>query len=117
MAFLGQIISRNGIRVNTKNIEVVQSRPRPTSLIDIRIFLGLAGYYRRFVEGFSSISSSLTKLAKKTVQVQLSGVCEKNFQELKKSLTTAPILTVPKVTQGFLVYCDALRVGLGCVLM
>ena len=61
----------------------------------------MAGYYRRFVEGFLSISTSLTKLAQKIVKVQLSDACERNFQELKKSLTTAPDLAVPKVTQGF----------------
>ena len=79
--------------------------------------MGLAGYYKRFVEGFSFIASLLTKLTQKTVKFQWSEACEKSFQELKKRLTTAPVLTLPEGTQGFVVYCDASRVGLGCVLM
>ncbi|WMV07690.1 hypothetical protein MTR67_001075, partial [Solanum verrucosum] len=82
-----------------------------------RSFLGLAGYYKRFVQGFSSISSPLTKLTQKIVKFQWSEACEKIFQELKKMLTTAPVLTLPEGTQGFVVYCDASRVDLGCVLM
>ncbi|WMV14857.1 hypothetical protein MTR67_008242 [Solanum verrucosum] len=89
----------------------------PTSTNDIRSFLGLAGYYRRFVVGFSSISSPMTKLTQKTVKFQWSEACEKNFQELKKRLNIAPVLTLPECTQGFVVYYDASRVGLGCVLM
>ena len=70
-------------------IEAVQNWPRPTSPTEIRSFLGLAGYYRRFVEGFSSIASPLTKLTQKAVKFQWSEACEKSFQELKKRLTTA----------------------------
>ncbi|WMV56352.1 hypothetical protein MTR67_049737 [Solanum verrucosum] len=70
-----------------------------------------------FVEGFLSIASPLTKLTQKTVKFQWSEACEKSFQELKKKLITAPVLTLPEGTQGFVVYCDASRVGLGCVLM
>ncbi|KAH0679995.1 hypothetical protein KY290_022105 [Solanum tuberosum] len=117
VAFLGHINFGDGIRVDTQKIEAVQNWPRPTSPTDIRSFLGLAGYYRRFVEGFSSISSLLTKLTQKTVKFQWSEACEKSFQELKKRLTNALVLTLPEGTQGFVVYCDASRVGLGCVLM
>ncbi|KAH0761202.1 hypothetical protein KY290_017275 [Solanum tuberosum] len=97
VVFLGHIVFGDGIRVDTQKIEAVQNWPRPTSPIDIRSFLGLAGYYRRFVEGFSSISSPLTKLTQKTVKFQWSKACEKIFQELKKWLTTAPVLTLPEV--------------------
>ena len=110
-------MSREGIKVDTQKIEAVKNLPRPTSPSNIRSFLGLADYYRRFIEGFSSISSRLTKLTQKTVKFQWSEACEKSFQELKKRLITAPILTLPEGTQGFVVYCDASRVGLGCVLM
>ncbi|WMV37363.1 hypothetical protein MTR67_030748, partial [Solanum verrucosum] len=105
------------LKLILKKIEAVQNWPRPTSPIDIRSFLGLAGYYRRFVKGFSSIASLLTKLTQKTVKFQWSEACEKSFQELKKRLITTPVLTLPEDTQGFVVYCDASRVGLGCVLM
>lgn len=103
--------------MDTQNIEAVQSCPRPASPTDIRSFLGLVVYYRRFVEGFSSILSPLTKLIQKTVKFQWFEACEKSFQELKKRLTTATILTLLEGTQGFVVYFDASRVGLGCALM
>ena len=80
VAFLGHIVSSEGIRLDTQNIEVVQSCPRPTSPTDIRSFLGLAGYYRRFVEVFSYTSSPLTKITQKTVMFQWSGACEKSSQ-------------------------------------
>ncbi|KAH0642176.1 hypothetical protein KY285_034832 [Solanum tuberosum] len=96
VAFLGHIVSSDGIRVDTQKIEAVQNWPRPISPTDIRSFLGLAGYYRRFVEGFSSISSRLTKLTHKLVKFQWSEACEKGFQELKKRLTTAPVLIVTR---------------------
>ncbi|KAH0732763.1 hypothetical protein KY289_003951 [Solanum tuberosum] len=114
--FLCHIVSGDGIRVDAQKIEAVQNFPRPSSPTDIRSFLGLAGYYRRFVEGFSSISSPLTKLTKKIVKFQWSEACVKSFQELKKRLTITPVLTLPEGTQGFVVYCDASRIGLGCVL-
>ncbi|KAH0650238.1 hypothetical protein KY284_030150 [Solanum tuberosum] len=117
MAFLGHIVSGDGIKVDTRKIKAVQNWPRPTSPTEIRSFLGLAGYYRRFVEGFSTIASPLTKLTQKTVKFQWSEASEKSFQELNKRLITAPVLTLPEGTQGFVVYCDASRVGLGCVLM
>ncbi|WMV54653.1 hypothetical protein MTR67_048038 [Solanum verrucosum] len=108
------IVSGEGIKVDTQKIEGVPNWTRPISPTDIRSFLGLAGYYRRFVEGFSSISSPLTKLNQKTVKFQWSEACKKSFQELKKRLITALVLTLPEDTQG---YSDASRVGLGCVLM
>ncbi|KAH0637918.1 hypothetical protein KY289_037833 [Solanum tuberosum] len=96
VAFLGHIVSGDGIKVNTRKIQAVQNWPRPTSPTEIRSFLGLARYYRRFVEGFSSIASPLTKLTQKTVKFQWSEACEKSFQELKKRLITAPVLTLPE---------------------
>ena len=84
-------MSKDGVRVDPAKIEAVQGWTRPTSPIDIRSFLGLASYYRRFVEGFLSIPSPLTKLTQKTVKFQWSEACEKNFQELKKQLMVVPI--------------------------
>ena len=90
--------------------------PRPTIPTEVRSFLGLAGYYRRFVEGFSSISAPLTKLTHKAAKFQWNDVCERSFQELKDKLTSAPVLVLPEGTDGYTVYCDASGVGLGCVL-
>ncbi|WMV10110.1 hypothetical protein MTR67_003495 [Solanum verrucosum] len=91
VAFLGHIVSGEGIKVDTQKIEAVQNWHRPTSPTDIRSFLGLDGYYRIFVEGFSSISSPLRKLTQKTVKFKWSEACEKSFQQLKKRLTTASV--------------------------
>ena len=86
-------------------------------MTDIRSFLGLVGYYRKFVEGFSSIAKPMTQLLKKDKKFEWTQKCEDSFQELKKRLTSAPILIMPDVTKSFDVYCDASCLGLGCVLM
>ena len=83
----------------------------------MRSFLGLAGYYRRFIEDFSRLAAPLTRLTRKEVKLDWDDRCEEAFQELKKRLTLAPILIVPDRGQGYTVYCDASRAGLGCVLM
>jgi hypothetical protein len=90
---------------------------RLTSVIEIRSFLGLAGYYQRFIEGFSLIATPLTQLTRKNKKWVWSEECEKSFQELKRRLTTALVLTLPLGTEGFVVYSDASGKGLGCVLM
>ncbi|XP_070023122.1 uncharacterized protein [Nicotiana sylvestris] len=114
---LGHVISGESVKVDFQKIEAVKNWPRPTSVSDIRSFLGLVGYYRSFLERFSSISSPLTRLTQKKVKFQWSDACEKSFEELKKRLTSAPILKLPEGTEGFVVYCDASGVCLGCVLM
>jgi hypothetical protein len=89
----------------------------PTTQTKVRGFLGLAGYYRKFVEGFSSIARPMTQLLKKDKKFEWTPKCEESFQELKKRLVTAPVLTMPDITKNFDVYCDASKLGLGCVLM
>ncbi|KAL0560512.1 hypothetical protein IC582_000917 [Cucumis melo] len=84
---------------------------------EIRSFLGLAGYYRRFVEDFSRIASPLTQLTRKGTPFVWSPACESSFQELKQKLVTAPILTVLDGSGSFVIYSDASKKGLGCVLM
>jgi hypothetical protein len=79
--------------------------------------LGLAGYYRRFIEGFSTIASPLTKLTRKEVRFVWSKECDASFRELKERLTSAPVLALPSGTEGFVVYNDASKRGLRCVLM
>ncbi|WVZ88949.1 hypothetical protein U9M48_035416 [Paspalum notatum var. saurae] len=83
----------------------------------IRSFLGLAGYYRRFIEGFSEIAKPLIALLEKNIKFQWTSACQEAFEELKKRLTTAPVLTFLDMHKPFSVYCDASRLGLGCVLM
>ena len=77
----------------------------------------MAGYYQRSIEGFSTVAKPMTQLLKKDKKFVWTEACEKSFQELKKKLTTAPVLTVPDIHKSFEVYCDASRKGLGCVLM
>ncbi|KAH0657372.1 hypothetical protein KY285_032254 [Solanum tuberosum] len=117
VAFLGHVVSSVGIEVGTKKTDAVKSWPSRLTPSDIRSFLGLAGYYRRFVEGFSSIASPLMTLTQKKAKFEWSKACEKSFQELKDKLTSAPVLTLSEGTNGFVLYCDASIVGLGCVLM
>jgi hypothetical protein len=74
---------------------------------EIRSFLGLAGYYRRFIEGFSKIARPMTELLKEEKKFNWTESCEKRFQELKRRLTTAPVLTLPDIRRDFVVYCDA----------
>ncbi|XP_069149231.1 uncharacterized protein [Solanum lycopersicum] len=99
------VMSDQGVEEDPRKTEVVKNWPKHITPIDICSFLGLAGYYRRFVEGFSSIDSPLTALTKKS------------FQKLKDRLTSGPVLTLPKCVENYTLYCDASRAGLVCVLM
>ncbi|XP_052197382.1 uncharacterized protein LOC127804547 [Diospyros lotus] len=117
VAFLGHIISAEGIAVDPAKIEAVQKWQAPNTIGEIRSFLGLAGYYRRFVEGFSKISAPLTRLTQKEVKFEWDDKCKQSFQELKARLTTTPILAMPTESGKFVVYSDAFGIGLGCVLM
>ncbi|XP_070049821.1 uncharacterized protein [Nicotiana tomentosiformis] len=117
MAFLGYVVSSEGIKVDPKKTEAVQSWPRPTTATEIRSFLGLAGYYRWFIEGFSSIVAPLTRLTKKGAPFRWSDDCEVSFQKLKTALAYAPMLVLPSGSWMYTVYYDASRVGLGGVLM
>ncbi|CAL2238354.1 unnamed protein product [Prunus armeniaca] len=115
--FLGHVISAEGIYMDPRKVEAVVNWVQPTSVTEIRSFLGLAGYYRRFVEGFSSIATPLTQLTRKDVKFEWTEECEQSFQELKKRLTTAPVLALPDNSGNFVIYSDASLQGLGCVLM
>ena len=117
VAFLGHIISAEGISVDPQKIEAIVNWQPPTNVTEIRSFLGLAGYYRKFVEGFSKIATPLTRLIRKEEKFIWSDACQHSFDELKHRLTSAPVLTLPSGSEGFVVYCDASRQGLGCVLM
>jgi hypothetical protein len=87
------------------------------SVSDIWSFLGLAGYYRRFIEASSKISKPMIEFLEKDKQFLWTPACEASFQGLKKQLTTAPVLVMPDMEKPFSIYCDALGQGLGCVLM
>ncbi|XP_060674056.1 uncharacterized protein LOC132804125, partial [Ziziphus jujuba] len=117
VGFLGHIVSAEGIYVDPDKVKAVLSWERPTTVREVRSFLGLAGYYRRFIEGFSRTAGPLHRLTRKNVEFSWTDRCEQSFQELKQKLTSAPVLTLPDGNEGFEVYCDASHQGLGCVLM
>ena len=117
VAFLGHVVSKEGIRVHSAKIEAGRGWTRPTSPTEIRSFVGLAGYYRRFVQSFSIMAAPLTRLTRHDVSFQWSDKCEGSFQKLKTLLTSAPVLTRPEEGVDFTMYCDASGVGLGGVLM
>lgn len=117
VTFLGHVVSAEGVQVDPAKVEAITEWPRPTTVTEVRSFLGLAGYYRRFVEGFSSLAMSLARLTRKGTRFVWSMECERSFAELKQRLTSAPILTLPLGTGGFVIYSDASKKGLGCVLM
>ena len=111
------MVTKDGISVDLGKVDAVSNWRRPNIVIEIRSFLGLAGYYRQFIKGFSKISLPLTRLTQKGIKFEWSNDCERSFQELKNRLVTAPILTISSSSGGFVVYKDASRQGLGCVLM
>ena len=117
VVFLDHVISEKGIYVDPKKVEVVIKWERPTIVTEIRSFLGLAGYYRRFIEVFSTIASPLTQLTRKEVKFEWFVDCEKSYQELKERLTSAQVLALLEGQDEFVVYIDASIRGLGCVLM
>ncbi|GJS05011.1 putative reverse transcriptase domain-containing protein [Tanacetum coccineum] len=115
--FLGHVIDSEGIHVDPAKIESIKDWASPKTPTEIRQFLGLAGYYRRFIEGFSKIAKPMTKLTQKNVKFDWSEKAEAAFQLLKQKLCSAPILALPEGSENFVVYCDASRKGLGAVLM
>ena len=117
VAFLGHVVTKEGIQVDPQNIKAVSEWPRPMTVTEIRSFLGLVGYYRTFVHNISRITAPMTRLTHKNAKFVWSDACENSFQLLKEKLTTAPVLTLPNGEDKFTVYCDASRIGLGCVLM
>ncbi|GKA31417.1 putative reverse transcriptase domain-containing protein [Tanacetum coccineum] len=115
--FLGHVIDSQGIHVDPAKIESIKDWASPKTPTEIRQFLGLAGYYRRFIEGFSKIAKPMTKLTQKKVAFEWGDKQEAAFQTLKHKLCSAPILALPQGAENFIVYCDASHKGLGAVLM
>jgi hypothetical protein len=115
--FLGHVLSAEGVAVDPSKVKDILDWRPPTTVYQVRSFLGMAGYYRRFIPDFSRIAKPITKLLKNHVKFVWSPECDKAFEKLKKLLTTAPVLAQPDIAKPFDVYCDASGIGIGCVLI
>src|SRR5574338_29466 len=115
--FLGHVISAKGISVNPNKVVAIQAWKRPSTISEIRSFMGMAGYYRRFIKDFSKISSPLTNLTRKNQAFVWTEKCEQEFIKIKEALINAPVLRVPEGNENLVVYTDASGSGLGAVLM
>jgi Reverse transcriptase (RNA-dependent DNA polymerase)/RNase H-like domain found in reverse transcriptase len=104
--FLGHVISYRGIEPQQEKVTSVLNWPRPESAKEIKAFLGLCGYYRRFVEGFAEIAAPLYELLRKGRKFEWTGRCDESFERLKTSLTSAPILGVPNDDDPFVFNMD-----------
>ena len=111
------MVSTSGVSIDTKKVEAVMGWERSKSVFEIHSFLGLARYYRRFIEDFSQLVAPMTKLTRKEVKFKWNDMCERAFKEFKRRLTSTPILIVPEEGQRYTVYYDASKDKLGCVLM
>jgi hypothetical protein len=114
---LGHIINREGLLVDSKKEAAILDWKAPKDVRGIKSFIGMAGYYQRFIEGFSKIARLMIALLAKKVEFKWTPACQESFETLKRKLTTTPVLILPDVHKPFSVYCDASYTGLGCVLM
>ena len=115
--FLGHVVSEQGVAVDPSKIEAVMKWEPPKNVTEVRIFLGLAGYYKRFLEGFSKIVMPISSLTKKGENSLWTQECEHVFRTLKNKLTTTPVLIILSSGEGYDVYTNASLRGLGCILM
>lgn len=114
--YLGHVISKDGVKPNPDKIESIKQIPRPKNPKHIKMFLGMTGYYRKFIQDFATIAKPLTILLKNDVEFKWSETQEKAFQTLKETLIKEPLLQYPKFTIPFVLTCDASNVGIGGVL-
>ena len=117
MHYLGYIISEEGISVDPKKIRAIMEWTTPKNVSQVRSFMGLAGYYRLFIEGFSKLAHPITSLQKKDVKFDWTHKCEDSFQRLKEMLTSEPFLNIANLEGNFVVCTDACKQGVGGALI
>ena len=115
--FLGHVVSNDGVAVDQKKIEAIQSWPPPQNIHDLRAFLGLANYYRRFVENYSKLTLPLTRMLKKGATVNMQEEEMSAFRLIKEALTNAPVLAVADPQLGYRIVTDASDFALGAILL
>ena len=114
--YLGHVVSKNGVSPDSEKTKLIKSFPVPKNPKQIKQFLGLAGYYRRFVENFSKIALPMTRLLRKDEPFKWDQSCQKSFDELKTRLQSPPILAYPDFTKSFDLYVDASGTAIGMIL-
>ena len=116
MNYLGHVVSRKGVSADPSKVEKVANWPVPTTTKEVQQFLGLAGYYRRFMKGFADIARPLHRLTERNAKFQWTTECQTAFSKLRESLTSSPILAYPDYSRPFLLDTDASNTGIGGVL-
>lgn len=114
--YLGHFISEKGVEVDSSKIEIITKYPQPTSQKQIRQFLGLCGYYRKFIRNYAAIANPLNRLLRKEMEFIFDKECEKSFQTLKEALASTPVLAFPDLNKPFIINTDASTVGIGFIL-
>ena len=117
VTYLGHVISKDGVAVTPERIQAILDWTPPKTVKQVRSLLGLASYCRCFVEIFSKVARPMTNLLHKGVKFEWTDKCQESFQALKDRLTSPPVLAPPDTQKDFVIYCNASRQGLGCVLM
>lgn len=117
ISYLGHIISSEGVAADPDKVKDMVHWPQPTTIKQLRAFLGLTGYYRRFVRHYGIISKPLCRLLQKEAEFVWDEKAEKAFQSLKSAMSTTPVLTLPDFAKPFVIETDACEVGMGAVLM
>lgn len=116
LKLLGHVISKDGIKVDPSKVSAIKDMPIPRNVSEVRTYLGMTGYYRRFIKNYSILSRPLTELTRKDVPFQWTQSCQASFEILKSKLMTAPILSQFNEDLDVILYCDASLLGIGCVL-
>jgi len=116
LSYLGHVISSSGVSTDPKKIQIISEWPAPQCVKDLRSFLGMAGYYRKYVKNFGLLTKPLTNLLKKGVVYVWTSETEASFQALKTALVTAPVLALPDFSKTFELETDASDKGIGAVL-
>lgn len=116
LRFLGHIVSKDGLSPDSQKTQAISDYPKPSNLVQLKQFLGLASYYRRFVQDFSAVAAPLTALTCKDTPWMWTSICQSAFDTLKQALTSPPVLAFPDFSQPFILQTDASDLGLGAVL-